>query len=70
MRKNIIAMAVAFVLMASTLFVPTVKAAGDGLEEAKNGVVQINCVYVDDSNNHYILKGAAGILSSSVAVIL
>ena len=38
------------------------KQSGDAISEAKNGVVQINCVYVDDDNNVHIFKGASGIL--------
>lgn len=30
--------------------------------DAENGVVQINCVYVDDDDNHHIIKGATGFI--------
>ena len=30
--------------------------------DAKNGVVQINCIYVDDDGNSHIIKGATGFL--------
>lgn len=37
----------------------------DALEVAKNGVVQINCIYTDDNNSRHIYKGSVGILIGS-----
>ena len=40
-----------------------VKSVGeDSLDQAKNGVVQINCVYIDGVGTKHLYKGASGIL--------
>ena len=33
-----------------------------GIDEAKKGIVQINCVYIDDDNKKHIVKGGTGFL--------
>jgi S1-C subfamily serine protease len=41
------------------------EATEDGIATAKNGVVQINCVYVDGDKNSHIFRGSTGILIGS-----
>lgn len=47
---------------ASTEAIEYVKPTTENPEEAKNGVVQINCVYVDENEESHIIVGSAGFI--------